>query len=114
PIVAAGDTTTWGLLAAWAALIAALPVALVFVVTLPQTVELTLGRRGRRASRVGTAAFALAAAVWVLAPGITAAPGTQTAVAAAKARTAAQPAEQAALGVDPAAEPGVDRWIERD
>lgn len=113
PIVAAPDTSSWGLVAAWAAVVTAIPGVVLFFTTLPRTVELAIGRRDGRVHRAGTVAFAAAAAVWLLAPGLT----TTTEIRAARVAAAptaasveATPREQAALGIEPAA----DRWLERD
>jgi hypothetical protein len=112
PIVAAPGTSAWGLVAAWAAIVTAVPGVVLFFSSLPRIVELAIGRRDGRVHRAGTVTFAVAAAAWLLAPGLTTAHevrATRVASAPTAASLAAAPHEHA-LGI----EPGADRWLERD
>lgn len=112
PIVAAPGTSAWGLVAAWAAIATAVPGVVLFFAALPRIVELAIGRREGRVHRAGTVAFAVAAAAWLLAPGLTTSAELRATRVASAPAPAARPAapEQAGLGVEPTA----DRWLERD
>ena len=68
--VTSGDT--WMGIAAVGALVAALPGLLIFIKNLPQAVDLILGRSPARVRRLAISASAIAAAVWLVLPAITA------------------------------------------